>query len=141
MKNGRSLYLRNFKNISKNTESVSEIVGILVMIIIITVISTTLYTSMGQTTDSKLHATPIVSMIQIKNQIQIVNIQFGDVFPEEINISIIDRNGNIVDYGTLLSTGPILKAGDTITIPDGLLSVGSYRVQMIYRLRQVGIVK
>ena len=108
---------------------------------IISVISTTLYTSMGQTPNSKLHATPIVSMIQIKNQIQIVNIQFGNVVAADTNISILDRYGNIVGYGTLQSSGSIVKGGDTISIPYTLLSVGTYKVQMIYKSSQVGIIK
>ena len=80
-------------------------------------------------------------MIQIKNQIQIVNIQFGNVVATDTNISIIDRYGNIVGYGTLHSSGPILKGGDTITIQYSLLSVGTYKVQMIYKSSQVGVIK
>jgi hypothetical protein len=113
----------------------------MVMIVIMTVISTTLDTSMGQTPNSNLNTNPIVSMIQIKNQIQIVNIQFGDVVSADTNISVIDRYGNIVGYGTLLSSGPILRGGDTITIPYSLLPVGTYKVQIVYKSSQVGMIK
>ena len=94
---------------------------------------------MDQTTGSKLHATPMVSMRQSGDHILIIGVQLGSVGAADTNISIIESNGNVIGFGILHTAGANIVGGDTITIPSGLLSSGVYTIQMKYMFSQVGV--
>ena len=132
--------IRNLRSIIDDKRAVVVVVGIMVMLVLVAVTATAFHITLVQTSDSRLHSIPMVSMRQSGDHVIILAVWLNKVIVADTIIKVVDGKGNFVCNGILQATEPIITGGDTIEIPCALQGE-VYTVSMIYMNHLVGDTK